>query len=139
MSERGDVAPEVLDALRGICAALPEVREEVAWVGVRWRIRTATFCHVLEIADGRPPVYASTFGTDGPCTVLTFQSDGEELEALGRMGHPFVRPPWRPGIVGMVIDDDVDWSDVAELVTESYCLLAPKRLAAAVARPGESA
>jgi len=26
--------------------------------------------------------------------------------------------------------DDVDWDEVAELVTESYRLLAPKRLAA---------
>jgi predicted DNA-binding protein (MmcQ/YjbR family) len=29
-----------------------------------------------------------------------------------------------------VLDDDIDWGDVAELVTESYRLLAPKRLRA---------
>jgi hypothetical protein len=31
--------------------------------------------------------------------------------------------------------DDVDWHEVAELVTESYCILAPNKLAALVERP----
>jgi hypothetical protein len=31
--------------------------------------------------------------------------------------------------------DDVDWDEVEELVTESYCLLAPAKLAARVDRP----
>jgi hypothetical protein len=35
----------------------------------------------------------------------------------------------------MVIEDDVDWDEVAELLTESYCILAPKKLAALVVRP----
>jgi len=33
-------------------------------------------------------------------------------------------------VVRMVIDDDTDWDEVAELLTESYRALAPKRLAA---------
>jgi hypothetical protein len=37
--------------------------------------------------------------------------------------------------VGMVLDDDTDWAEVAELLIESYCLLAPKRLAVRVDRP----
>jgi hypothetical protein len=35
----------------------------------------------------------------------------------------------------MALDDDVDWSEVAELVTESYCTRAPKRLVDRVDRP----
>jgi hypothetical protein len=31
---------------------LPEVCEEQAWVGTRWRIRKEAFAHVLMIADG---------------------------------------------------------------------------------------
>lgn len=39
----------------------------------------------------------------------------------------------------MVVDDDTGWDEVAELLTESYCLLAPKRLAALVDQPGPPA
>lgn len=68
-------------------------------------------------------------------TVLTFRSSGPELEALGDAGHPFFRPVWFPDLVGMVLDADVDWDEVAELVTESYCVLAPKKLVELVVRP----
>jgi len=133
---KGAEPPEhLVDQLRAICSQLPEAREEQAWVGTRWRIGTQTFAHVVAIAGGYPPAYARAAGTDGPIVVLTFQSSGEELEALSNIGHPFFRPPWRPGIVGMVFTDDVDWSEVAEVITESYCLLAPKRLVARIDRP----
>jgi len=35
----------------------------------------------------------------------------------------------------MVLDEAVDWDEVAELLTDSYCVLAPKALAALVDRP----
>jgi hypothetical protein len=35
----------------------------------------------------------------------------------------------------MVLDGGVNWSEVAELVIESYCVLAPKKLVALVDRP----
>jgi hypothetical protein len=133
---KGAEVPEpIVDRLRSICAELPEAREEQAWVGTRWRISKQTFAHLVRIADGYPPAYARAATTDGPATVLTFQSSGEELQALSNVGHPYFRPPWRPGIVGMFVDDDTDWNEVAELVTESYCLLAPQRLVAQVVRP----
>jgi hypothetical protein len=37
----------------------------------------------------------------------------------------------------MVLDDGVDWDEVAELLTDSYCLLAPKKLVALVDRPAD--
>ena len=51
------------------------------------------------------------------------------------MRHPFFRPGWGTNVVGMVLEDDVDWSEVAELLVESYCVLAPKKLVALVDRP----
>jgi hypothetical protein len=51
------------------------------------------------------------------------------------MGYPFFKPGWGADVVGMVLDDDVDWDEVAELLTESYCVLAPKRLATMADRP----
>jgi hypothetical protein len=38
----------------------------------------------------------------------------------------------------MVLDDEVDWAEVAELVTESYRIVAPKRLAVAVHGPPDT-
>ena len=135
MTGHAEVPVDVLDGLRSACLALPEAYEEQAWVGTRWCIRKQTFAHVLRIEDGWPPAYARAAGTDGPVTVLTFQSSGEELEAFGKVGHPFFRPVWRPGIVGMMLEGEPDWDEMKELVVESYCLLAPKKLVDLVDRP----
>jgi hypothetical protein len=122
----------ILAGLRKACLALPEVREEQAWVGMRWRIRKETFAHVLMIADGWPPAYARAAGIDGPACVLTFQSLGPRVDPHTFSRPPYFRPPWRPDIVGRFLAPPVDWTDIAKLVTVSYCLLAPKKLAAAV-------
>jgi len=127
MTAPGDVPGEVVARLRAVCAGLPEAREEAAWIGTRWRIGKETFAHLVRIEDGWPSAYARAAGTGGPVTVLTFQSSGEELDVLGAAGPPFFRPPWRPGIVGLVVGDETDWTEVAELVTDSYRLLAPRR------------
>lgn len=118
----------LVDLVRWTCARLPEVEEVAAWTGTSWRVRGKTFAHVLEVRDGWPPKYATVFATDGPATVLTFQSEGEELEVLAEQGPPFFRPPWRPGIVGLLVDEQTDPDEVAELVTESWRTLAPRAL-----------
>src|SRR4030088_3116735 len=128
MTEYADVPHEVVAHLRSVCMALPEAYGERAWVGTRWRIRKRTFAHVLTIESGWPPAYARAAGADGPITVMTFRSSGAALDALGTAAHPFFRPGWWPDIVGMVLDADADWAEVAELVTESYRVLAPKKL-----------
>lgn len=120
-----------------IALGLPDAYEEDAWVGVRWRIRTRTFAHVAPV-DGSSPAIdlaASATGHRGPSVVMTFRSSGDELTVLTRLGHPFFKPAWSPTVVGMHLSPDTDWDEVAELVTESYCLLAPKKLAALVTRP----
>ena len=125
----------VVAGVRAVALALPDAYEEAAWVGTRWRVRGRTFAHLLTIRSGRPQSHARAAGTDGPCTILTFRSSGLELETLRRTGPPFFAAPWRGDEVGMVMDGVVDWAEVGELVTDSYCLLAPRRLAAAVERP----
>jgi hypothetical protein len=126
------VPTAILAKLGKACLALPEAHEEQAWVGTRWRIRKATFAHVLMVADGWPPAYARVAGADGPVCVLTFQSSGPRVDPLTFSRAPYFRPPWRPDIVGRILDSRVDWSDIAKLVAASYCLLAPKKLAAMV-------
>jgi predicted DNA-binding protein (MmcQ/YjbR family) len=104
-------------------------------VGTRWRIRKRTFAHVLTVDAGWPPAYARAAATNGPATVMTFRSSGEELDALRAAGRPFFAPVWRADEVGIVLDSDVDWKEIAELVTESYALLAPRALLALMNRP----
>ena len=64
-----------------------------------------------------------------------FRSSGPELEALRAGGPPFFGPPWRGDEVGLMLPEDVDWDEVDELLTESYCVQAPRKLAAQVDRP----
>ena len=35
----------------------------------------------------------------------------------------------------MILDDGTDWDEVAELLTDSYCIQAPAKLAGLVERP----
>jgi hypothetical protein len=135
---RPDVPEWVIGRLRELCRSLPEAYEEHAWVGVRWRVRKQTFAHVLSIDDGWPPAYARAAGTDGPAITLMVRSTGPELGVLRTHGHPYFAPPWRSDEVGLLLGDGVDWDEVAELVTESYCVQAPRHLASKVPRPGES-
>lgn len=111
-----------------MCVALPEVIEERAWVGTRWRIRTKTFAHVVPINDGWPPSYARAAASDGPITVLTVRVPPEEHAAIRATGAPFFVPPWFVDMVGVVLDAVVDWDEIAEMITESYRMLAPKKL-----------
>jgi hypothetical protein len=134
VAEDLEVPPGVLDRLRSICRGLPECYEEQAWVGTRWRIRKKTFAHVLRVAPGRPPVHAREASVDGPSTVLIFRSHGEELAVLTDSGYPFYRPGWGRDVVGMVLHASVDWTEVAELMTESYCVQAPQKLVRLVRR-----
>ena len=138
MTDYAEVPAHIVEALRPAALALPEAYEEQAWAGTRWRIRTRTFVHVITVDEGNPPAFARAADTDpdeGLVTVITFRSLGAELEALSLSGHPFFKPPWVPTVIGMILDADTDWDDVAELITESYCILAPKKLAALVERP----
>ena len=60
---------------------------------------------------------------------MTFRAPPGEFAALAHAGPPFFRADWAVNVVGMVLDDETDWVEVAELVTDSYRVQAPRRLA----------
>src|SRR4051812_48284671 len=107
---------------------LPGAHEEDAWTGVRWRVRQRTFAHVAALSHADAAERLSI--TDGrTVTVVTLRSTGEERAALVAMGPPrFFFPSWADDVVTVVLDDDTDWEEVGELVTESYRLMAPRKL-----------
>ena len=118
----------VVARVAATASALPEAYEEEAWTGVRWRVRTKTFAHVLVAQEGYTSAYRDATGVTEPTTVLTFRASGDELLALTHAGPRFYLMPWSPTVVGMVLDGDPDWDEVAELVTESYRFCAPQKL-----------
>ena len=126
--------------VRWICGPLEDAREHQAWTGTAWRVRGSTFAHVLEIRAGRPPAYARLFETDGPATVLTFQCRPDERAALAHARPPFYLPRWRPGIAGLVLNENTEWQHVSELLADSYavCLSAPRQRGPAVQAPPRS-
>ena len=105
----------------GVLGALPRVHEESAWVGTRWRVGQATIAHV--------------FGGEDQLFRITFRAEPEEVMAFEHLGAPYFKVEWGHNVVGMLLDDDTDWEELAELLTDSYCLQAPQHLAAQVDRP----
>lgn len=131
-SPHDDLDDRLRDAIRRVGAvalALPETREEDAWVGVRWRVRMHTFAHVSPIRDGRPEGYVRASRHPGPAMVLVFHAPLEEAQVFAQLGPPWFKPPWSPTVVGLMLTPDVDWEEVAEVVTDSYRVRAPRKLA----------
>src|ERR1041384_120152 len=120
MREYLEVPAAIVRRVRAACAHLPEAYEEQAFAGVRWRIRSNTLAHLVRRDRGQ-----------GAVTYVTVHARREEIEALVAMGDPFF-PGWGPGLLTIVLREDgtTDWEEVKELVTESYCMLAPKKLIA---------
>ncbi|MEU4424285.1 MmcQ/YjbR family DNA-binding protein [Actinoplanes sp. NPDC024001] len=130
MSGPGDVPSEILDRLRPICRRLPETHEEPAWIGVRWRIRARTVAHVYTPDLERSPVYARHLVDGEAPTVMTFRVPADDLLGLTAAGFPFFRAPWGTNVAAAILGDHTDWTEIAELITDSYRELAPKFLAA---------
>lgn len=116
------IPTDVEEHLRRICLALPEVEELHGTQGPRWMIRKRNFCQVFALDEGGAV----------PTVMIVFRSNPPEREALAASGHPFFGAAWGNNAIGMIIDDGVDWDEVAELVSDSYCIRAPKKLAALV-------
>jgi hypothetical protein len=107
-----------------VCGALPAAAEHEAWTGTSWRVGRTTFAHVVEIDDGWPPAYARVFQTSGPATVVTFQVADDDYHALAEIGPPFHHPPWRPNLIGLVVDAGTDWDELVELLVDSHRICA---------------
>jgi hypothetical protein len=66
---------------------------------------------------------------------ITFRAEADEVMAFEHLGRPYFKAGWGGNVVGIVLDDQTDWSELAELLTDSYCIQAPPRLARLVPRP----
>src|SRR5215468_5673779 len=74
MAGSGDVPALVEDRLRPVCLWLPGAYEELAWTGIRWRVRGRTFAHACTVEADNRTSHARVFATDGPVCVVTFRA-----------------------------------------------------------------
>ena len=123
-----EVPEDIEERIRTLCLALPEVTVRVDYSLTRTRstaqsfdIRRRSFCLLVAME--------SSTGKSRPLLVL--RADPVEREALLSIGYPFFLPR-RAGHdrVGVWLTSDTDWEEIRELVTESYRVLAPKKLTA---------
>jgi predicted DNA-binding protein (MmcQ/YjbR family) len=118
------MAASDLERVRTLCLALPDAFELEAWQHPTFRV-----------GGGRGKIFCTT-AADG--SSVTVKADPIECEALLDQGDPFYYPPYvgGKGWVGVSLDRrGTDWDELAELIATSYCLIAPKRLAAQVTSP----
>jgi hypothetical protein len=128
-----EVPGEFVGRIRALCLGLPEVtvRVDDSLVPDRsdaqsFDIRQRSFCLLVARADP----------AGKPVTVLVLRATPKERRALLATGHPFFPTRAGRGRLGVVLDDDTDWTEIGELVTESYRILAPKKLSALLDLPG---
>ena len=124
-----EVPEEIVERVRGLCLALPEVTVRVdesrssarstAWV---FDIRRRPFCVLVarEYAPGKA------------VPLLVLRANPEERRALLAIGHPFFPTRLGPDRIAVALIRETDWEELRELVTESYRILAPKKLSALI-------
>jgi hypothetical protein len=110
-----------VERLRTICLALPEVTERLSHGAPTWFVRDArTF--VTLWADGHHDLDFPHLWCAAP--------PGAQPELIASDPRRFFRPPYvgHRGWLGMRLDRDPDWAEVAELCRDAYRVVAPKTL-----------
>lgn len=120
-----ELSEEIVDRVSEMCRALPEVTIRVDESRTRARstafsfdIRRRSFC-LLVAREG---------ATGKAVPLLVLRVDPDERDALLSIGHPFFAPRAGRDRIGVHLSGDTDWDEIAEIVTESYCRIAPKKL-----------
>ncbi|MGD0393136.1 MAG: MmcQ/YjbR family DNA-binding protein [Acidimicrobiales bacterium] len=127
MSSPVEIPEDIVERVRTLSLALPEVAVRVDYSRTRTRstaysfdIRRRSFCLLVAVLEP----------TGKPVPLLRLRADPVEREALLSTGHPFFAPPSGRDRIGVLLTDDTDWEEIRELVTESYRVIAPKKLTA---------
>jgi predicted DNA-binding protein (MmcQ/YjbR family) len=117
-------AREPLARLRAICLALPEANERISHGEPTWFTGTGkgkVFAMLDDHHHGAPHL-----------SVWLPAGLGAQQALMESDPKRYFRPPYvgSSGWVGVVLDTRPDWRQVAWLVEQAFCLVAPKRLVA---------
>lgn len=116
-----------LPRLRALCLALPEVTERLSHGEPTWFVR-----------EKKTFVTYADHHHDDRLGFWCAAPPGAQEALVGSDPGRYFRPPYvgHRGWLGVYLDvPDADWDEIAEIVTDAYRVVAPKRL---VALLGES-
>ena len=113
---------QALDRMRKLCLALPEATERPSHGAPTWFVRdkkTFVMFHDDHHGDGRLAIWCAA-----PSGVQEMLVEQEPAR--------FFRPPYvgHRGWLGVRLDVDVDWDEMATIAEEAYRIVAPKQLIA---------
>jgi hypothetical protein len=102
------------EQLRRLCLRFPEAVEVEAWGDPTYRVRNKIFA------------MEKGYGTEVWCK----GAPGAQEAVVAADPERYFVPPYvgSKGWVGVRLDGPIDWDELAELVEDSYRLIAPKRL-----------
>jgi hypothetical protein len=119
------VPPRPLARLRKLCLSLPEAHEVEAWGEPTFRVKNKLFAMYADAGNhhgaGRPAVWCKA------------APENQALMVRAAPDRYFVPPYVGPsGWVGVWLDHEVDWDDLADLLHDAWRLTAPRKLLAAL-------
>jgi hypothetical protein len=108
-----------IERLRKICMAFPEVTERLSHGEPTWFVR-----------DKKVFVTSSDHHHDDRTGFWCAAPPSEQEALVTSRPKNFFRPPYvgGRGWLGVYLDVAVDWKEIAEIVEESYRIIAPKKL-----------
>ena len=115
-----DPDDRTLARLREACTALPEVEERLSHGSPSFFVRgKKTFVSFVDDHHG-----------DGILGFWCAAPPGVQADLVDTEPERFFVPPYvgHRGWLGVRLDVDVDWDEVAGIVTDAYCAVAPKTL-----------
>jgi hypothetical protein len=122
-----EVPEDIVERVRTLCLALPEVTVRVDGS----LTRTRSTAHSFDIRRRSFCLLVAWEGPAGkPVPLLVLRAGPDERAALLSIGHPFFATRAGRDRVGVLLTDGTDWEEIRELVTDSYRILAPKKLTA---------
>ena len=111
---------DVLERVREACLPLPEVTERLSHGSPAWFVRgKKTFVMFVDDHHG-----------DGILGIWCAAPPGVQAELVAQEPARFFYPPYvgHRGWLGVRLDVDVDWDEVAGILADAYRCVAPKTL-----------
>ena len=114
---------DLAEQVRRICLALPEVTERPSHSAPTWFVQDKK-AFVSLWAQGH---HANQFPH-----LWCAAPPGGQAELIAAGPAKFFRPPYvgGRGWIGVRLDQELDWTEIAELCQDAYRVIAPRRLAA---------